>query len=85
MKLTVKALDKKADKGDQSNQQNDDNRNQNYVNRDPKPPIIYCQYCERNNYPLNLSMNCPNPKQGHKCTAKFSRIHGRSEVNYDKA
>ena len=79
---TVKVLDKKNNQG---NQQKYDQNNSNADNRIPKPPVMYCHLCGRSNDPLNVSMNCPNPKPGYKWHATFKRRYGGLEVDFAEA
>ena len=79
---TVKVFDKKNNQG---NQQKYDQNNSNADNRIPKPPVMYCHLCGRSNDPLNVSMNCPNPKPGYKWHETFKRRYGGLEVDFAEA
>ena len=78
LEKTVKVLDKKKNKG---NQKKYDKKNPSADNRTPKPPVIYCHSCGRRNGPINVNMNCTNPKPGKKWHTTFRSRYGVLKVN----
>jgi hypothetical protein len=85
LKTTVDALSKKVNNqksgGKQSSGNNNANDNRNTDQRVPQKPKMYCYSCGLTNDPLNVSMNCPNPKPGHKWHATYQRRFGGSTTN----
>ena len=64
----MKELDKKNIQG---NQQKYDNKNSNADKRNTKPPVMYYPLCRRTNDSINVRINYPNPKPGHRWYVTF--------------
>jgi conjugal transfer/entry exclusion protein len=84
LKITVDTLSKKVNtqksgRTSSGNKSQTDNRNP--AQRAPQMPKMYCHSCGLTNDPLNCSMNCPNPKPGHKRWATYERKFGGSTAN----
>ena len=47
----------------------------------PIRPKLYCWSCGLTDDPLNISMNCPNPKPGHIWTATYNKKRNGSTHN----
>jgi surface protein len=79
LKITVDNLTKKVNNqksGNSGSATNTPAATRAPEQRVPQPPKFYCYSCGLTNDPLNVSMNCPNPKPGHKWHATYQRRFG---------